>query len=131
MLSDMTASPLRNAAPEPDGDAASYRTLLEALRAAAEPTRLRLLGILAESELTVTEITQVLGQSQPRVSRHLRLLCDAGLLDRVPEGSWVFYRLADHRIAHTFIALLGSGDPTLADDRTRLAAVQQIGRAHV
>ncbi len=118
----MAASPLRNTAPDSD---ASYRTLLEALRAAAEPTRLRLLGILAESELTVTEITQVLGQSQPRVSRHLRLLCDAGLLDRVPEGSWVFYRLADHRIAHTFIALLGTGDPTLADDRARLATVQR------
>ncbi len=122
MLRVMVASPLRNAAPDSD---ASYRTLLEALRAAAEPTRLRLLGILAESELTVTEITQVLGQSQPRVSRHLRLLCDAGLLDRVPEGSWVFYRLADHRIAHTFIALLGTGDPTLADDRARLAMVQR------
>ena len=121
----MAASPLRNAAQDSDGGSASYRSLLEALRAAAEPTRLRLLGILAESELTVTEITQVLGQSQPRVSRHLRLLCDAGLLDRVPEGSWVFYRLADHRIAHTFISLLGSGDPTLADDRERLATVQR------
>ena len=104
---------------------ASYRDFLEALRAAAEPTRLRLLGILARCELTVTEITQVLGQSQPRVSRHLRLLCDAGLLDRVPEGSWVFYRLADNRIASTFVEMLGNDDPTLADDRARLATVQR------
>ena len=104
---------------------ASYRDFLEALRAAAEPTRLRLLGILARCELTVTEITQVLGQSQPRVSRHLRLLCDAGLLDRVPEGSWVFYRLADNRIASIFVEMLGNDDPTLADDRARLATVQR------
>lgn len=104
---------------------ASYRVLLDALRAAAEPTRLRLLGILAHCELTVTEITHVLGQSQPRVSRHLRLLCDAGLLDRVPEGSWVFYRLADNRVAQTFVGMLGDQDPTLAIDRARLAAVQR------
>ncbi len=113
--------------PEPDvpGTEASYEVVLDALRAAAEPTRLRLLGILAQCELTVTEITQVLGQSQPRVSRHLRLLCEAGLLDRVPEGSWVFYRLADNRVARTFVALLGATDPTLAVDRERLAAVQR------
>lgn len=121
----MAASQLRTVAPDQEAPAASYRALLDALRAAAEPTRLRLLGILAQCELTVTEITQVLGQSQPRVSRHLRLLCEAGLLDRVPEGSWVFYRLADDRIARTFVDLLGTDDPTLADDRERLAAVQQ------
>lgn len=123
----MAATPLRTAQTDPEGAAASYRVLLDALRAAAEPTRLRLLGILAQCELTVTEITQVLGQSQPRVSRHLRLLCEAGLLDRVPEGSWVFYRLADDRVARTFVELLGANDPTLADDRERLAAVQ-LGR---
>ncbi len=121
----MAATPLRTAAQDAESSGASYRSLLDALRAAAEPTRLRLLGILAQCELTVTEITQVLGQSQPRVSRHLRLMCEAGLLDRVPEGSWVFYRLADDRIAQTFVGLLGSDDPTLADDRERLAAVQR------
>jgi ubiquinone/menaquinone biosynthesis C-methylase UbiE/DNA-binding transcriptional ArsR family regulator len=120
----MAASPQR-AVPAVDGPEASYEVLLDALRAAAEPTRLRLLGILAQCELTVTEITQVLGQSQPRVSRHLRLLCEAGLLDRVPEGSWVFYRLADNRVARTFVALLGATDPTLEADRERLAAVQR------
>ena len=121
----MAAAPLHIAVPDVDGLEPSYEVLLDALRAAAEPTRLRLLGILAQCELTVTEITQVLGQSQPRVSRHLRLLCEAGLLDRVPEGSWVFYRLADNRVARTFVALLGATDPTLAVDRERLAAVQR------
>ena len=68
--------------------------LLAALRAVAEPTRLRLLVLCARGELTVSELTQILGQSQPRVSRHLKLLCEAGLLDRFREGSWVFYRLS-------------------------------------
>ena len=121
----MAATQLRAAPPDIEANPASYRAFLDALRAAAEPTRLRLLGVLARCELTVTEITQVLGQSQPRVSRHLRLLCDAGLLDRVPEGSWVFYRLADNRVARTFVDMLGEDDPSLADDRERLAAVQR------
>ena len=121
----MAAIPLRETAPDIDGSVATYRTLLEALRAAAEPTRLRLLGILARCELTVTEITQVLGQSQPRVSRHLRLLCDAGLLDRVPEGSWVFYRLADAHVARTLVQLLGEHDVVIAADMERLATVQR------
>ena len=70
-------------------------TLMAALRAAAEPTRLRLLALCAQGELTVSELTQILGQSQPRVSRHLKLLCEAGLLERVPEGTWAFYRVGD------------------------------------
>src|SRR6476661_10508102 len=73
---------------------ASMGDLLAALRAVAEPTRLRLLVLCARGELTVSELAQILGQSQPRVSRHLKLLCEAGLLDRFREGSWVFYRLA-------------------------------------
>src|SRR5919107_5894196 len=73
--------------------------LLGALRAAAEPSRLRLLVLCARGELTVTELAQILGQSQPRVSRHLKLLCDAGLLDRAREGSWVFYRLGSGKAA--------------------------------
>ncbi|MFD0390039.1 metalloregulator ArsR/SmtB family transcription factor [Tistrella bauzanensis] len=62
---------------------AAMDTLLDGLKAAAEPTRLRLLALLAHGELTVTELTQILGQSQPRVSRHLKLMCEAGLLDRI------------------------------------------------
>jgi len=65
------------------------------LRAAGDATRLRLLLLLTKAELTVSELTQILGQSQPRVSRHLKLLCEAGLLERFKEGSWVFYRAAD------------------------------------
>jgi ubiquinone/menaquinone biosynthesis C-methylase UbiE/DNA-binding transcriptional ArsR family regulator len=125
----MAAQSPRPLGSDSDPTPMNYRAFLDALRAAAEPTRLRLLAILAQCELTVTEITNVLGQSQPRVSRHLRVLCDAGLIDRVPEGSWVFYRLADDRVARTFVDLLGSADPALADDRERLAAVQRARQA--
>ena len=66
----------------------SLDALLASLRAAAEPTRLRVLALLAEGELTVTEITEILGQSQPRVSRHMKLLVEGGLVRRFKEGSW-------------------------------------------
>jgi ubiquinone/menaquinone biosynthesis C-methylase UbiE/DNA-binding transcriptional ArsR family regulator len=103
--------------------------LLEGLRAAAEPTRLRLLLLCAEGELTVSELTEILGQSQPRVSRHLKLLCDAGLLDRFREGNWVFYRLAQQargrELARRLIELVPREDATLALDRERLAAIKR------
>lgn len=102
--------------------------LLTGLRAAGEPTRLRLLAILAKSELTVTELTQILRQSQPRVSRHLKLMCEAGLLDRFREGSWVFYRRAQAgegaKLASLLIDLVPAGDPTIARDLERLEAVR-------
>ncbi len=69
---------------------------LAALRAIAEPTRLRIIILLATGELTVKDLTRVLGQSQPRISRHLKLMYDAGLLARIQEGSWVYFRLSDH-----------------------------------
>lgn len=69
---------------------------LIALRAISEPTRLRTLMLLSSGELTVKDLTQVLGQSQPRISRHLKLMHDAGLLTRVQEGSWVYFRLTDN-----------------------------------
>ena len=103
-------------------------TLLTGLRAAAEPTRLRLLHLLAEGDLTVTELTRILGQSQPRVSRHLKLLCEAGLADRFPEGAWVFHRLAAQgpgaALARALLGLLPPADPTLLLDRERLDAVR-------
>src|SRR4029078_6743811 len=68
---------------------------LAALRAAGEATRLRILALLAGSELNVKELTQILGQSQPRISRHLKLMAEAGLITRFREGSWVFFRLAE------------------------------------
>ena len=103
--------------------------LLAALRAVAEPTRLRLLVLCARGELTVSELTQILGQSQPRVSRHLKLLCEAGLLDRFREGNWVFYRLSQSSpasaLARHLVEACGDGDPTIALDLQRLAAIKQ------
>lgn len=104
-------------------------TLMAALRAAAEPTRLRLLALCAQGELTVSELTQILGQSQPRVSRHLKLLCEAGLLERVPEGTWAFYRVGDRLpgapLVRAVSGLLPPYDTTLARDAERLAAVKR------
>lgn len=103
--------------------------LMAALRAAAEPTRLRLLALCADSQLTVSELTQILGQSQPRVSRHLKLLCEAGLLERVPEGTWAFYRVGDRLagapLVRALATLLPAGDPILARDNERLTAVKR------
>jgi ubiquinone/menaquinone biosynthesis C-methylase UbiE len=103
--------------------------LVEMLRAAGDSTRLRLLLLLLEAELTVSELTQILGQSQPRVSRHLKLLCEAGLLERFKEGSWVFYRAAERGAASSFSRTLlaiadPSGDALLQSDRRRLAEVR-------
>jgi len=102
--------------------------VLARLRAAAEATRLRLLAICAECELTVSEITQIIGQSQPRVSRHLKLLCEAGLLVRFREGTWVFYRTphsgpgAD--LVQPVLDLLPKDDETLSLDHARLEQVK-------
>ena len=97
-------------------------TVLGCLRAAADPTRLRLLSLCAASDMNVSDLTSILGQSQPRVSRHLKLLCNAGLLDRFHEGSKVFYRLADGsseegRIAEKIIDLFPVDDTQAAQDR--------------
>jgi SAM-dependent methyltransferase len=104
-------------------------TMLAGLRAAAEPTRLRLLALCAASELTVGELTEIVGQSQPRVSRHLKLLGEAGLVDRLREGSHVFYRLAEGSEAATLARLLverlPAEDATLALDRERLTAIKR------
>jgi SAM-dependent methyltransferase/DNA-binding transcriptional ArsR family regulator len=102
--------------------------LLQGLRAAAEETRLRLLVLCGHSELTVSELTQILGQSQPRVSRHLKLLCDAGLLDRYQEGSWVFYRLSNKNntsvLARTLVDLVPETDSVVSRDLERLETVK-------
>ncbi len=100
-----------------------------ALRAAGEQTRLRALALLTEGELAVGELAQALGQSQPRVSRHLKLLTEAGLVERAPEGAWVFYRLPradtiERRFAEAALAMLDPGDPLLAHDAERLTAIR-------
>ncbi|MEM1397130.1 MAG: metalloregulator ArsR/SmtB family transcription factor [Pseudomonadota bacterium] len=69
-------------------------TFLSIFKAVGEETRLRIVVLLIYGELTVTELTQILGQSQPRVSRHLKILADAGLVERHREGAWIFYRFA-------------------------------------
>src|SRR5919112_1835410 len=89
--------------------APSLDLTLSILRAAAEETRLRILALLSEGELSVTDLTDILGQSQPRISRHLKLLAEAGLVERHREGAWAFFRLADQR---------------LVDDHSRLDAVR-------
>jgi len=104
--------------------------ILTILRAAAEPTRLRLLALLAEAELTVSELTQVLGQSQPRVSRHLKLMGEAGLLERHQEGSWAFFRLTTDGgtagLARELVAALPAEDVTLSRDRVRLGEIRRV-----
>ncbi|MGB8901035.1 MAG: metalloregulator ArsR/SmtB family transcription factor, partial [Methylocella sp.] len=71
-----------------------FDAILAAAAAAGEATRLRLLALLAEAELTVSELVTILGQSQPRISRHLKLLVEARLAERHREGAWVFFRIA-------------------------------------
>jgi ubiquinone/menaquinone biosynthesis C-methylase UbiE/DNA-binding transcriptional ArsR family regulator len=99
-----------------------------ALKAAGEETRLRILVLLAEAELTVSDLTQILRQSQPRISRHLRLLGEAGLVERFREGAWAFFRLAEGSGAADFaremIARLDPKDSMIARDRDRLSAVR-------
>jgi ubiquinone/menaquinone biosynthesis C-methylase UbiE/DNA-binding transcriptional ArsR family regulator len=106
----------------------TFAGLTTTLKAAGEATRLRILALLAEAELTVSELTDILRQSQPRLSRHLRLLAEAGLVERFREGSWAFFRLAERAggadIARALISRLDAGDPVIARDRERLAAVR-------
>jgi ubiquinone/menaquinone biosynthesis C-methylase UbiE len=101
---------------------------LAALRAAGEATRLRILALLVGAELNVKDLTQILAQSQPRISRHLKLMAEAGLITRFREGSWVFFRAADSgpegALAHAIVESLDPTDLTLARDRARAEAVQ-------
>ncbi len=103
-------------------------TLLQSLKAAAEPTRLRVLGLCAHAELTVSDLVTILGQSQPRVSRHLRLLVEAGILERHQEGTWAWYRLAEGGnggdFARTLVDLVPDSDPVLSLDLQRLEDVR-------
>lgn len=102
--------------------------VLEALRGAGEETRLRILHALSRGELAVSELTQVLAQSQPRISRHLKLMTDAGLIERRREGSWAFFRLTRSafasRLAEFALNALAPDDPLLARDRQRLERVR-------
>jgi ArsR family transcriptional regulator len=109
------------------------QTLLTALKAAAEPTRLRLLALCAHADLTVSDLTQILGQSQPRISRHLKLLSEAGLLDRMREGNWVYYRLARRgvgaELGRTLVDALPQDDAQINLDLERLDAIKRARAA--
>ena len=102
--------------------------LLQGLRAAAEPTRLRILALCGHAELSVTELVSILGQSQPRVSRHLKLLVEGRLLARNQEGSRAFYRPADAgpgaELGRLLIDLIPDVDQTLALDLSRLGLIK-------
>ncbi len=101
---------------------------LHALRAVAEPSRLRIVAAMLRGELTVSELTQVLEQSQPRVSRHLKVLCDAGVVDRHQEGSWVFYRLSSHPVVKASAELIPRDDHQLRSDAARLEVLRRSHR---
>jgi len=115
-----------------DQEQLTFAGLTTTLKAAGEATRLRILALLAEAELTVSDLTEILRQSQPRLSRHLRLLAEARLVERFREGAWAFYRLGEQGgidIARTLIARLDAEDPVIARDRERLAAVRSARAA--
>ncbi|QKK23076.1 ArsR/SmtB family transcription factor [Rhizobium hidalgonense] len=103
--------------------------LVDVMKAAGEPTRLRLLALLDGGDLTVTDLTEILGQSQPRISRHLKLLGEAELIERYQEGAWAYFRLKqDGKAAMLVRALLkhvSENDPTVLRDGERLSQVKR------
>src|SRR6201986_5634216 len=107
-----------------DPEPLAFPALTTMLKAAGESTRLRILPLIAGAELTVSDLTEILRQSQPRLSRHLRLLAEAGLVERFREGSWAFFRLRERGssadIARAMITRLDADDPVIARDRERL-----------
>jgi ArsR family transcriptional regulator len=109
---------------------ADFDNLLPRLRAIAEPTRLKLLAVLARGEFSVSELTEILGQSQPRVSRHLKLLDDCGLLERFREQHWMYYRVANDteggRLVRLLLEQLDADDPALAGDFERMGRVLEV-----
>lgn len=109
--------------------ALSFSSALAGLKAASEETRLRILALLAQGELSVSDLTDILGQSQPRISRHLKLMAEAGLVERHREGSWAFFRLISRASETALVKAVVDGldprDPVLAADRARLGAVRQ------
>ena len=102
--------------------------LVETLKAAGETTRMRLLALLSSGDLTVTDLTDILGQSQPRISRHLKLLLEAGLIERYQEGAWAYFRLkregAEAGVAAELLSALSFADAVIARDGERLQSVK-------
>ena len=107
-----------------------FDRVLDALKAAGEETRLRLLRLLAHEELSVMELVSILDQSQPRISRHLKLMNEAGLIERFPDGAWVFYRLSSAAATRPLIdAILDRLDDAYANDMARLDEVRRQRRS--
>lgn len=106
----------------------SLNKLVDVLKASAETTRMRLLVLLSSGDLTVSDLTDILGQSQPRISRHLKLLTEAGLIERYQEGAWAWFRLRREgdaaRLARRIIEEASSGDAVIARDHGRLGQVR-------
>jgi ArsR family transcriptional regulator len=106
----------------------SSQNVVTILKAAAEPTRLRILLLLAASELNVKDLTRILGQSQPRISRHLKLLAEAGLIERTREGSWAYFQLVvagpGGELARRLLDSVDLADAQLRRDRSRADAVK-------
>src|ERR1700730_5563330 len=105
----------------------AFDDLNATLKAAGEETRLRILCLLAEAELTVSELTEILRQSQPRISRHLKLLAEAQLVERFREGSWAFFRRAEHgpaaAVVERLVGALAPVGPIVRPDHERGAGV--------
>ena len=112
---------------------ADLRSLTRVLKAAGEGTRLRLLLLLGDGQHSVKDLTEILGQSQPRVSRHLKLLADAGLVVRQAEGAWAYYGLAENGpagdLARWLMARSDADDPDRLRDQSRLSALREAQRA--
>jgi ubiquinone/menaquinone biosynthesis C-methylase UbiE/DNA-binding HxlR family transcriptional regulator len=110
----------------------SVDLLVHKMKAAGDETRIRLLALLQRGERTVKELTEILGQSQPRISRHLRVLTDANLVSRSPEGAWVYYSLTDdaagREVALGILRGLEDSDEVLQRDRERLEALKRRNR---
>ena len=99
--------------------------VLPVFRALADSTRVRILLLVRACELSVGELAAVLGQSQPRVSRHIKILADAGLLSRAKEGAWVFVRLGPSGISSPVLAAIAALEPNAGDaDLARLGEVR-------
>ncbi|MGD9536827.1 MAG: ArsR/SmtB family transcription factor [Alphaproteobacteria bacterium] len=103
--------------------------ILDGLRAAAELTRLRILALCTRADLTVSDLVRILGQSQPRISHHLKQLAEAGLLVRYREGQWIYHRVATGgaggRVASAVVGLIASETPHFSADLARLEEVSQ------
>jgi ubiquinone/menaquinone biosynthesis C-methylase UbiE len=111
-----------------------FNAVLAVLEAAGEDTRLRLLALLHEAELTVSELVTILGQSQPRISRHLKLLVEAGLVERHREGAWAFFscghRTPAAELGRDLVRRIDPADPVVAADLGRLAEVRAARKAN-